>query len=234
MRHFPKLSDPLIDEAFQELIKIEDTEMRMGALQSILRTLVHGDPAVVRTHLVSISDSWQRYVLLIELYAAHGEQRDLEQLTRVVIDSDADDVRDRSDQISDLRVRVDSGFRSVPMSLVITSGQREKLLARSKVRLERIRNFDVEPVLFQELCFQVELGDPTAVIEARALAGDSQDLVDQVNLSVANAHVKRASSIRARQSLQHIQSPVYRIEILTNIAQLESELGDHPHLSIVH
>ncbi len=224
----------MVVEAFQELEGIVNPDSRACALQEILKTLVYGDPENVRSQLVLISDPWQRYVLYIELYAAHGDQRDLEQLTRVVIDSDADEVRDRADQISGLRIRVASGWRCIPHSLVMTSEQRTRMLIRSKNRLEKIRDYDVKPMLFGELCLQIELGDTQAIVEARKMAGSSEDLLDQVNVSIAKALVRRALPVRARQILAAIKSPVYRIEILMNIALLVSEFDDPLFLSIIH
>jgi hypothetical protein len=234
LKQSPRYLDPLIQDAFQELDKLEDAGSRESALAVILWTLVHGDPDVVRKHLPSISLPWPRYELWSELYAAHGEESDMNSLQAVVPDDGFPDPREIASHIDELRFKIGTGWRSEPNRPVLTSSHRVKMLARSSKRLVEFQQMSAPPTfLFNEMCLRITYGDAAAVAKARGLATDAE-MRDMIVASVAKAHAHNGSPMRARKTLGHVALPENRIAVMTLIACVECELGMQQPVALQH
>ncbi|MCE9586111.1 hypothetical protein K8R04_02200 [Candidatus Uhrbacteria bacterium] len=235
MRIYPRFSDQLVTDAIFELGKIEDATESNTALASILKILVHGEPEVVRTHMLPISDAWMRYELLTELYGAHGNDRDLGLLMKITPDEYFPDKEDIREQIFALRVRIASGWRSKPESEVMTSQYRERMLDKSMERLKSFRRNAAPAIfIFNELCLRIGYGDARVIQEAREMAGDDFDLRDRIVTAIAMGHARIPSPMRARKALEQVSLPKHRIEVLVTIATIESELGQQPVQDFLH
>lgn len=234
MKQSPRYLDPLIQDAFQELSRLEDAGTRESALAVILWTLVHGDPEVVRSHISSISLPWPRYELWSELYAAHGEERDVDSLKAVQPDESFPDQREIASHIDELRFKIGTGWRSEPNRPILTSSHRVKMLARSSRRLVEFQQMSAPPTfLFNEMCLRITYGDAGAVARARGFATDPE-MRDMVVASVAKAHAHNGSPVRARKTLGHVALPENRISVMTLIACVECELGMQQPVALQH
>ncbi|QQR60911.1 hypothetical protein IPH19_00350 [Candidatus Uhrbacteria bacterium] len=226
--------DPLIQDAFHELDKLEDTGSRESALTVILRVLIHGEPEVVRSHIPTISQPWPRYLLWSELCAAHGEESDMNSLKAVVPDKEFPDQREIASHIDELRFKIGTGWRSEPDRPVLTSSHRVKMLARSSRRVVGFQRLSAPPfLLFDEMCLRITYGDAAAVAKARGLATDAE-MRDMIVASVAKAHAHNGSPVRARKTLGHVAMPENRISVMTLIACVECELGMQQPIAVQH
>ena len=233
MKPSPRYLDPLIQDAFQELSKLEDAGTRESALAVILRALVHGDPEVVRSHIPTISQPWPRYELWSELYAAHGEESDVNSLKAVVPDKGFPDQREIASHIDELRFKIGTGWRSEPNRPVLTSSHRVEMLARSSRRVVGFQRLSDPILLFDEMCLRITYGDAAAVAKARGLATDAE-MRDMIVASVAKAHVYNGSPVRARKTLGHVAMPENRISVMMLIACVECELGMQQPIVVQH
>lgn len=234
MKQLARYLDPLIQDAFHELDKLEDTGSRESALTVILRVLIHGEPEVVRSHIPTISQPWPRYLLWSELCAAHGEESDMNSLKAVVPDKEFPDQREIASHIDELRFKIGTGWRSEPNRPVLTSLHRVKMLARSSRRVVGFQRLSAPPfLLFDEMCLRITYGDAAAVAKARGLATDAE-MRDMIVASVAKAHAHNGSPVRARKTLGHVAMPENRISVMTLIACVECELGMQQPIAVQH
>lgn len=231
MSYFRRLTQASIEQAFQLLEHIDDGLVRENSRLSILEALVHGEPEYVRAQLAMIAGAWDRFLLLTELYAAHGQSEDLGRLKSITPDEEFpdDEEEDLPKQIEFLQARVATGWRSSPGPCILSPEYRATMLARSD---ERIKNFGAmgapEVCLFNEYCLRIDLGDYDVIGKAKALARGDSEYRDRITMAIAKAHAHNGSLARARRAFEAVMLPCHRIEVLLKIASLESELGVEP------
>lgn len=227
-----------IMEALALVEDLETTLDRDAKRAMIAIALVHSDEDEVRRQLILIETAWHKYCLLLELYAAYGNETDREQAKTQIkrlIEAEESDGADEQEKLVEVRQKVRTGWRSRPEQLLLDPTQSRRSLDRSDQRLKELRRMGSPRIaLLGEYCLRIIYGEIKSIAPAMKLAKDSAEDRDRITLAIGKSYVYMGKLANAREHLKKVVFPENQIDLLVAIFLMERELSPQAMAEVVH